>query len=43
MDIDNSKKEYCILLGGSVAWGFGASKNEYTPSYQIEKYLKKII
>ena len=41
MDIDNSKKEYCILLGGSVAWGFGASKNEYTPSYQIEKYLKK--
>ncbi len=41
IEIDNSKKDYCLLIGGSVAWGFGASKNDFTPSYQIEKYLKK--
>ena len=41
IEIDNLKKNYCLLFGGSVAWGFGASKNDYTPSYQIEKYLKK--
>ena len=28
-----------ILLGGSVAWGFGATSNENTPSYLIEKIL----
>lgn len=42
IDIANiKKKNYCMLLGGSVAWGFGASKNEMTPSYQLEKFLKK--
>lgn len=32
-------KKNCILLGGSVAWGFGASSNENTPAYKIEKFL----
>ena len=33
-------KENCFFLGGSVAWGFGASSNESTPSYQIEKIFR---
>jgi hypothetical protein len=40
IDIADSQKNYCILLGGSVAWGFGASKNEYTISYQIENFFR---
>ena len=28
-------------MGGSFAWGFGASSNENIPSYQIEKILEK--
>lgn len=36
----NSPKR-CLVLGGSVAWGFGASSNNYIPSYLIEKILKK--
>ncbi len=39
IDIEN-EKNYCLFFGGSVAWGFGASKNENIPSYQIEKNLK---
>ncbi len=31
----------CLLLGGSVAWGFGASSNENIPSYKIEKILNE--
>ena len=31
--------ECCMLLGGSVAWGFGASCNDNIISYQIEKIL----
>ena len=34
-------KNNCFLLGGSVAWGFGASNNEKTPAYQIEKILSE--
>jgi len=34
-------KENCFFLGGSVAWGFGASSNEATPAYQIEKILNE--
>jgi hypothetical protein len=30
----------CFILGGSVAWGFGASSNEKIPSTLIEKNLK---
>jgi lysophospholipase L1-like esterase len=33
-------KKNCFLLGGSVAWGFGASSNDNIPSSQIEKILK---
>ena len=32
-------KNNAILLGGSVAWGFGATSNENIPSYLIEKIL----
>jgi hypothetical protein len=32
-------KKNCILLGGSVAWGFGASSNENTPAYKLESFL----
>jgi len=32
-------KNNAILLGGSVAWGFGATSNEKIPSYLIEKIL----
>ena len=32
-------KKNAILLGGSVAWGMGATSNEHTPSYLIEKIL----
>ena len=35
----NKKQMNCILLGGSVAWGFGASSNENIPSNLIEKLL----
>ena len=38
--LENKKKNYCMVLGGSVAWGFGASKNEMTFSYQLEKFFK---
>ena len=34
-------KDNCLLLGGSVAWGFGATSNEKTPAYQIEKILSE--
>lgn len=41
IDVANfKKKNYCMILGGSVAWGFGASKNEMTFSYQLEKFFK---
>jgi hypothetical protein len=30
-----------VLLGGSTAWGFGASSNEFTPAYLIEDFLDK--
>lgn len=39
LDTLDIKKENCMLLGGSVAWGFGASSNENIASYQIEKKL----
>ncbi len=39
-DFDKEKKN-CILLGGSVAWGFGASSNDFIPSNLIENFLKK--
>lgn len=29
----------CLLLGGSFAWGYGASSNEFIPSYVIEDHL----
>lgn len=32
-------KNNVLLLGGSVAWGFGATSNENIPSYLIEKIL----
>ncbi len=32
-------KKNAILLGGSVAWGFGASSNENTPAYKLEEFL----
>jgi len=32
-------KNNCFLLGGSVAWGFGASSNKNIPSYLIERIL----
>ena len=34
-------KNNAILLGGSVAWGFGATSNENIPSYLIEKICMK--
>jgi hypothetical protein len=37
----NQNSKNCFLLGGSVAWGFGASTNDQIPSYQIERILKK--
>lgn len=30
-----------FILGGSTAWGFGASCNETTPAYLIEDYLNE--
>ena len=36
----NNDKKKIILLGGSFAWGFGASTNENTPAYLIENYLQ---
>ncbi len=36
-----SNKKNCVLLGGSVAWGFGASSNENILSYKVEEILKK--
>ena len=36
---DLKHENNCILLGGSVAWGFGASSNQNIPSYLIEKIL----
>ena len=38
---DLKYKDNCFLLGGSVAWGFGATSNENTPAYQIEKILSE--
>lgn len=38
-ELDKNLKN-CIFLGGSVAWGFGASSNSNTPSSQIEEILK---
>ena len=34
-------KNNCLLLGGSTAWGFGASSNEFTYSYLIEEIMNK--
>ena len=39
IDFDINRRDICIILGGSVAWGFGASQNKFTPSYQIQKYF----
>jgi hypothetical protein len=36
----NSSKR-CLILGGSFAWGFGSSSNNYIPSYLIEEILNK--
>ena len=36
----DNNKNYCMVLGGSVAWGFGASRNEKTFSYQLEKFFR---
>jgi hypothetical protein len=38
ISIDES--ELWFLIGGSFAWGFGASSNEFIPSALIEKYYK---
>ncbi len=35
------KSRRSLLLGGSFAWGYGASSNEFTPSYLIENCLSK--
>ena len=35
------KPRKCLLLGGSFAWGYGASSNESIPSYIIENYLSR--
>jgi lysophospholipase L1-like esterase len=37
---DYNGKNY-MLLGGSVAWGFGATSNDFIPSYLIEKNLNE--
>lgn len=37
-EINSSKR--CLVLGGSFAWGFGTSSNNYIPSYLIEEILK---
>ena len=34
-------KKNAVILGGSVAWGFGASSNENIPAYLIEEILYK--
>ena len=39
-NLDKGKKN-CMLLGGSVAWGFGASSNDFIPSNMIENFLEK--
>ena len=39
LDLQGHNLENCMLLGGSVAWGFGASNNDNILSYQIEKIL----
>jgi len=40
-DTSTNKKDVCVVLGGSVAWGYGATKNDFTPAYLIKKYLKQ--
>ena len=40
LDLLDNNIENCMLLGGSVAWGFGASSNEKIISSQIEKKLR---
>jgi len=40
-EFSSNKKDICVLLGGSVAWGYGATNNDFTPSYLIQKYLKQ--
>jgi lysophospholipase L1-like esterase len=37
----DQNNQNCMLLGGSVAWGFGATSNQNIPSSQIEKFLKE--
>ena len=37
--INKKFKKNIILLGGSAAWGFGATSNKQIPSYLIEKIL----
>jgi len=37
----NKNLKNCFVLGGSVAWGFGASANDKILSYQIEEILKR--
>ena len=41
-DFNQNKKKICILLGGSLAWGYGATKNENTPAFLIKEYLNKL-
>ena len=37
----DKNKENCLLFGGSVAWGFGASSNNNIPSSLIENSLSE--
>ena len=38
---DSDSQERCLILGGSVAWGFGSSSNDYTPAYLLEDCLRE--
>ena len=40
IEMEDKTIKNCFILGGSVAWGFGASSNEKIPSVLIEKTLK---
>ncbi len=42
LELVNPKHANCMLFGGSVAWGFGASNNENIMSYKIEKKLYEL-
>lgn len=41
IDLSKNTRDLCMFLGGSVAWGFGASNNENIPSYKIQKFFDK--